>query len=133
MKKSKIEKKNNAVHNAGNQKIYTVIPSICITENTIQCNNTQNIENKINTQNEITNTINLNPSNNTKYELVREDTFNTKSNPTIQQKERKKFAFVIGDSMVKDIDGYLLTGSIKRKFIMKVRSRQWICRIRLSQ
>ena len=34
------------MHNTGNQKIYTVIPSICITENTIQCNNTQNIETK---------------------------------------------------------------------------------------
>ena len=28
-------------------------------------------------------------------------------------------AFVIGDSMVKDIGGYLLTGSMKRKFILK--------------
>ena len=34
---------------------------------------------------------------------------------------KKNYAFIIGDSMVKDVDGYLLTGSIKRKFIMKVR------------
>ena len=34
---------------------------------------------------------------------------------------KKNYAFIIGDSMVKYVDGYLLTGSIKRKFIMKVR------------
>ena len=62
----------------------------------------------------------MNPSNNRKFELIREDTSNTKSNPSIQQKEHKKFGFIIGDSMVKDIDGYLLTESIKRKFIVKV-------------
>ena len=79
--------------------------------------NTQNIEKKRNTQHETTNTINLNPSNNTKRELVREDTSNTNSNPYIQQKEHKQFVFVRGHSMVKDIDGYLLTGD----FIVKVR------------
>ena len=56
--------------------------------------------------------INLNPSNNTKCELVKKDASNSKSNPSIQH---KKFAFIIGDIMVKDIDGYLLTGSLKRK------------------
>ena len=89
--------------------------------------NTQNIAEKRNTQNETTNMINLNPSNNIKCELVKEDTSNTKSNPPIQQKEHKKFPFIIGDSMVKDIDGYLLTGSIKRKFIVNVRLMM-ICR-----
>ena len=79
--------------------------------------NTQNIEKKRNTQHETTNTINLNPSNNTKCELVREDTSNTNSNPYIQQKEHKQFVFIRGHSMVKDIDGYLLTGD----FIVKVR------------
>ena len=49
---------------------------------------------------------------------MREDTSNTKNNPSIQQKEHKKFAFIMGDSMVKDIDGYLFTGSIKIKFIV---------------
>ena len=61
----------------------------------------------------------MNPSYNTKCELVREDT--PKSNPSMQQKEHKKFTFIIEDSMVKDVDGYLLTGSIKIKFIVKVR------------
>ena len=32
-----------------------------------------------------------------------------------------KLAFNLGDSMVKDVDGYLLTGSINRKFILKVK------------
>ena len=59
MKKNKIEKKN-VVHNDGHQKMYTVTPSRSTTEKRIQCNNTQNIEKKRNTQNETTNTINLN-------------------------------------------------------------------------
>ena len=46
----------------------------------------------------------------------------TKTAPSIQQKEHKKFAFFIGDSIVKNINGYLLTRSIKIEFIMKVRS-----------
>ena len=125
------------VQNTRNQKTYTVIPSSRITENTIQYNNTQNIEKKTNTQNENKSTINLNPSNNTKCELVKEDTSNTKSNPSMQQKEHKNFASVIGDSLVKDIDGYLLTESIKRKFILKVQpfsSAETVeCRIILSE
>ena len=31
-------------------------------------------------------------------------------------------AFTIGDSMLKNVDGYLLTGSLNLKFIVKVRS-----------
>ena len=65
---------------------------------------------------------NLNPSNNTKYELVGEDTSQTSSNPSMQQKKPKKFAFIIGDSMSKDINGYLFKSSIKRKYIVKVRA-----------
>ena len=34
---------------------------------------------------------------------------------------QNKSAFILGDSMVKDVDGYLLTGSISRTFIVKVR------------
>ena len=33
----------------------------------------------------------------------------------------KKLAFIIGDSMIKDVDGYLLTGSLNRKYIVKIR------------
>ena len=32
-----------------------------------------------------------------------------------------KLAFILGDSMVKDGGGYLLTGSFNRKFIVKVK------------
>ena len=34
----------------------------------------------------------------------------------------KKSAFIVGDSMIKKIDGYLLTSSINHKYIVKVRS-----------
>ena len=111
--KNKIEKKKIVVQNTANQKTYTAIPSSNTTENIIQCNNTQNIVKKSNAQNETTDTNNLNPSNNTKCDLVREDTSHTKSNPSVQQKEPKKFAFITEESMVKDIVGYLLTGFIK--------------------
>ena len=33
----------------------------------------------------------------------------------------KKLAFVIDDCMIKDVDGYLFTGSLNRKYIVKVR------------
>ena len=32
-----------------------------------------------------------------------------------------KLVFIIGDSMVKDVGGYLIAGSLNRKFIVKVR------------
>ena len=35
--------------------------------------------------------------------------------------ETRKTAFIIGDSMVKKIDGYLLTSSINHRYIVKVR------------
>ena len=33
----------------------------------------------------------------------------------------KKKVFIMGYSMVKKVDGYLLTNSIKRKYLVKVR------------
>ena len=38
-----------------------------------------------------------------------------------KQKQTRKTAFIIGDSMVKKTDGYLLTSSINHKYIVKVR------------
>ena len=104
------------------RRTYTILvkPSISTTENAIQCNDAQNIEEKRNTQNETINTINLNLLSITKCEVLKEETSNTKSNLSMQQKEHKQFAFIVGGSMVKNIDGYLLTRSIKRKFIVKV-------------
>ena len=48
------------------------------------------------------------------------------SGDTQQQQEKvlrppKKSAFIVGDSMIKKIDGYLLTSSINHKYIVKVR------------
>ena len=37
------------------------------------------------------------------------------------QVPQNKVAFIVGDSMLKDVDGYLLTGSLDKKFIVKVR------------
>ena len=37
------------------------------------------------------------------------------------QTPQNKLAFIVGDSMLKDVDGYLLTGSLDKKFIVKVR------------
>ena len=42
-------------------------------------------------------------------------------NESTVQSNQGKLSFILGDIMVKDVDGYLLTGSIKRKFIVKVR------------
>ena len=38
--------------------------------------------------------------------------------PTINMKKK---VFIIGDSMIKKVDGYLLTNSIKHKYLAKVR------------
>ena len=46
-------------------------------------------------------------------------TSNQRENSTPEKP--KKLAFIIGDSMIKDLDGYLLTGSLNRKYIVKVR------------
>ena len=43
------------------------------------------------------------------------------STNTNKQKQTGKTAFIIGDSMVKKIDGYLLTSSVNHKYIVKVR------------
>ena len=39
---------------------------------------------------------------------------------TVSQKNLRNW-LVIGDSMIKDVNGYLLTGSLNRKYILKVR------------
>ena len=36
--------------------------------------------------------------------------------------EKKKTTFIIGDNMIKKIDGYLLTSSVNHKYIVKIRS-----------
>ena len=54
-------------------------------------------------------------------------TKNASNNGNTQQQQEKisrpprKSAFIVGDSMIKKIDGYLLTSSINYKYIVKVR------------
>ena len=43
------------------------------------------------------------------------------SNKKKMSRPRKKSAFLVGDSMIKKVDGYLLTSSINHKYIVKVR------------
>ena len=38
-----------------------------------------------------------------------------------RQAPQNKLAFIVGDIMLKDVGGYLLTGSLNKKFIVKVR------------
>ena len=42
-------------------------------------------------------------------------------NESTVKSNQGKLAFILGGSMVKDVDGYLLIGSINRKFIAEVR------------
>ena len=56
-------------------------------------------------------------SNNNNNSSSKEDNIN---NSNINSKTRKT-AFIIGDGMVKRIDGYLLTSSINHRYIVKVR------------
>ena len=79
-------------------------------------------ENSGNLQDKIEKTDNdkINPSHVTNIDHARENTSYSKSNTSRQYKEHKKLAYIIGDSMVKDVDGYLLTGSINSNSIVKV-------------
>ena len=76
---------------------------------------------KIQDKIENTDNDNINSWHVTNIDHVRENTSNSKSNTSRQHKEHKKLALIIGDSMVKYVDGYLLTGSINRNSIVKVR------------
>lgn len=79
-------------------------------------------ENSGNLQDKIEKTDNdkINPSHVRNIDHARENTSYSKSNTSRQHKEHKKLAYIIGDSMVKDVDGYLLTGSINSNSIVKV-------------
>ena len=73
-------------------------------------NNSSNINSKINTNN-----INNNRKEN---KINSNGGSNTSTN---KQKQNRETAFIIGDSIVKEIDGYLLTNSVNHKYIVKVR------------
>ena len=61
-------------------------------------------------------------NNNNEYNCLRNNGSNIEHgiNKSTVKSNQGKLAFILGESMVKDVDGYLLTGS-NRKFIVKVR------------
>ena len=83
-------------------------------ENNINSNGGDNITN--NKQRQASNEGNS-ISNNNNNSSSKENNINSSSNNS----KTRKTAFIIGDSMVKKIDGYLLTGSINHRYIVKVR------------
>ena len=106
--------KNNSNNNKGNY-----INSNEGNSNSNSNNNSSSKENNINSSN-INSKINIiNIKNNSK-----ENNINSNGGHNIttnKQKQTRKTAFIIGNSMVKKIDGYLLTGSVSHKYIVKVR------------
>ena len=96
----------------------------CISSNESNSNSNNNSnssskENNINSSN-INSKINTNNINNNSKEnnISSKGGDNTNTN---KQKQTRKTAFIIGDSMVKKIDGYLLISSFNHKHILKVR------------
>ena len=82
-------------------------------ENNVCINPPPLIENIISYIPDITdNRTSTNRNTSTKTSNQRENSITEKS---------RKLAFVIGDSMIKDVDGYLLAGSLNRKYIVKIR------------
>ena len=82
-------------------------------ENNVCINPPPLIENIISHIPDITdNRTSTNRNTSTKTSNQRENSITEKS---------RKLAFVIGDSMIKDVDGYLLAGSLNRKYIVKIR------------
>ena len=79
-------------------------------------NNSSSKENNVNSSN-INSKINIINSNNDSNK----DNINSNGDGNIttnKQKENRKTAFIIGDSMVKKIDGYLLASSVNHKYIL---------------
>ena len=82
-------------------------------ENNVCINPPPPIENRISHIPDITdNKTSTNRNTSTKTSNQRENSITEKF---------KKLAFIIGDSMIKDLDGCLLTGSLSRKYIVKIR------------
>ena len=106
--------KNNSNNNKGN-----CINSNGSNSNSNNNNNSSSNENNINSSN-INNNINSNSINNNCNENNMNSSGGDNTN-TNKQKQTRKTAFIIGDSMVKIIDGYLLTSSVNHKYIVKVR------------
>ena len=106
--------KNNSNNNKGN-----CINSNGSNSNSNNNNNSSSKENNINSSN-INSMINTNSINNNSKENNINSNGGDNTN-TNKQKQTRKTAFIIGDSMVKNIDGYLLTSSVNHKYNVKVR------------
>ena len=102
--------KNNSNYNKGNR----------INSNESNSNsNNNNSSSKENSSSNIISKIKNNINNNAKENNI---SSNGDNNITInKQKETRKTAFIIGGSMVKKIDDYLLTSPINHEYIVKVR------------
>ena len=111
---NKNNNKNNSNNNTGNCN-----NSNGSNSNSNNNNNSSSKENNINSSN-INSKINTNNINNNSKENNINSNGGDNSN-TSKQKQTRKTAFIIGDSMVKKIDGYLLTSSVNHKYIVKVR------------
>ena len=85
--------------------------------------NSQDSENDNNEESQLIVKDTNNTNNNNEDNCVRINGSNIENdiNEVNVKSNQNKSAFILGDSMVKDVDGYLLTGSINRKFILKVR------------
>ena len=106
--------KNNSNNNKGN-----CINSNGSNSNSDSNNNSSSKENNINSSN-INSKINTNNINNNS----KENNINSNGGDitnTNKQEQTRKTAFIIGDSMVKKNDGYLLTSSVNHKYIVQVR------------
>ena len=82
-------------------------------------NNNNSKENNINNSN-INSKININNTNNNS----KENNINSNGGENIttnKQQQARKTAFIIANSMVKKVDGYLLTSFVNHKYIVKVR------------
>ena len=106
--------KNNSNNNKGNCN-----NSNGSNSNSNNNDNSSSKENNINSSN-INSKINTNNINNNSKENNINSNGGDNSN-TNKQKQTRKTAFIIRDSMVKKIDGYLLTSSVNHKYIVKVR------------
>ena len=103
--------KNNSNYNKGNR--------INSNESNSNSNNNNSSSKENNSSSNIISKIKNNINNNAKENNI---SSNGDNNITInKQKETRKTAFIIGGSMVKKIDDYLLTSPINHEYIVKVR------------
>ena len=105
-------KENNMSSSNINSKINIKNINNSSKENNMNSNGSHNSTNSKQKQASNNNISNNNNNSNSKENNISSSNINSKT---------RKTAFIIGDSMVKKIDGYLLTSSINDRYIVKVR------------